>query len=151
MSEQKNNTIYLRDFTARTKSSALSAVHFAAEPIRIDSPYRRSTAKRSTHLARAIDPKEGEEEKMEESQSQVPSTFAAGVSRCASRLDEFTHEQAAPTRSSGFLERPRSICTSFASDRVAPSFLARAAVCTHVRHARARRILRWMSLEKNLP
>lgn len=45
--------------------------------------------------------------------------------------------------------RPRSICTSFASDRVAPSFLARAAAYTHVQHARDRRILRWVSLEKS--
>lgn len=106
MIEQKNNTLYLRDLTARTKSSvysvALSAVRFAAEPIRIGSPCRRSTAKRSTHLAQTVGPEE--EGKKEESQSRVLSTFAAGISRCASRLDEFTHEQAAPTRPRGFLE-----------------------------------------------
>lgn len=152
MIEQKNNNLYLRDLTARTKSSAysvaLSAVRFAAEPIRIGSPCRRSTAKRSTHLAQVIDPEEEEEE---ESQSQVLSTFTAEVSRCVLRLNEFTHEQAAPTCLCRFLKSTRrgSICTSFASDRVAPSFLARAAAYTHVQHARVRRILRWVSLEKS--
>lgn len=115
----------------------------------IGSPCRRSTAKRSAHLARAIDP----EEEAEKEESRVLSTFAAGVSRCSSRLDEFTHEEAVSTRPSGFLEsfaaRPCSICTSFASDRVAPSFSARAAVRTHVQHARVRRIPRRRSVEKS--
>jgi len=115
MIEQKNNNLYLRDLTARTKSSAysvaLSAVRFAAEPIRIGSPCRRSTAKRSTHLAQVIDPEEEEEE---ESQSQVLSTFAAEVSRCVLRLNEFTHEQAAPTCLCRFLKSTRRGPAQFA-------------------------------------
>lgn len=146
----KNNNLYLRDLTARTKSSAysvaLSAMRFEVEPIRIGSPRRRSTAKRSTHLAQVIDPEE-----VEESQSQVLSTFAAEVSRCVLRLNEFTHEQAGLSVqiSKVHAARPRSICTSFASDRVAPSFLARAAAYTHVQHARVLRNLRQVSLEKS--
>lgn len=117
----------------------LSALHFAAEPIRL-SLFVVDRPQNGTHLARtlvlSLRDRERESEKERETRGRriarpqvLSKDVAARISRCASRPDEFTHETGAPVRPRGFLGSRGADRAQFALHLLQiglPSFLARA-------------------------